>query len=143
VVVVAALWGALGVAARPGGHIHREHQRVGVGQGGDQQVTKPLDLDATTGQRVVGAAPAAPTDRLQAQVRQGGDRLSAQQRVAQLDQRIGTADAAGVQLGPEPAEPHQRRSWHWHGRAACQLPTVTGNLTSANTPAGLSHKLSP
>ena len=30
VVVGAALRGALGVTARPGGHIHREHQRVGV-----------------------------------------------------------------------------------------------------------------
>jgi hypothetical protein len=50
-VVVAALGRALGVTARPGGHIHREHQRVGGRQAVDQQVAQPLDLDATTGQR--------------------------------------------------------------------------------------------
>jgi hypothetical protein len=82
-VVVAALGGAFGVAARPGGHIHREHQRIGGRQQAvDQQVAEPLNLDATTGQRIVGAAPAALTDRLQAQVRQRRERLGAQQRVA-------------------------------------------------------------
>jgi hypothetical protein len=118
VVVVAALRGAFGVAARPGGHVDREHQRVGVGQGGDQQVAQPLDLDATTGQGGVGAAPAALVDRLQAQVRQRRERWGAQQRVAQLDQGVGAAGEAGVQLGPEPAEPREVGSWQQHGRAA-------------------------
>jgi hypothetical protein len=117
-VVVAARRRALGVAARPGGHVHREHQRVDVGQGGDQQVTQPLDLEATTGQRGVDAAPAPPADRLQAQVRQRRDRLGAQQRVAQLNQGVGAAGAAGVQLGPERAEPGEGEGWHRHGRAA-------------------------
>jgi hypothetical protein len=63
-VVVAAAWRALGVAARPGGHIHREHQRVGIGQAADQQVAQPLDLNATAGQRGIGAAPAALVGRL-------------------------------------------------------------------------------
>jgi len=118
VVVVAARRRAFGIAARPGGHIHRKHQRVGVGQVADQQVTQPLDLDATTGQRVVDAAPAAPTDRFQTQVRQRRERLGAQQRVAQLEQRISAAGEAGVQLGPERAEPRKGGSWHRHGRAA-------------------------
>jgi hypothetical protein len=34
-----------------------------------------------------------------------GDRWGAQQRVAQLEQRIGAAGVAGVQLSPEPAKP--------------------------------------
>jgi hypothetical protein len=98
VVVVAALGGALGVAARPGGHIDREHRWVAIGQVAGEQVTQPFGVDPTAGQRGIGTAPAAPTDRLQAQVRQRGDRLSAQQRVAQLEQGIGAASGAGVQL---------------------------------------------
>jgi len=70
------------------------------------------------GQGGIDAAPAAPADRLQAQVRQGGDRLGAQQRIAQLEQRVSAAGEAGVQLGPERVEPHQGGSWHRHGRAA-------------------------
>jgi hypothetical protein len=42
----------------------------------------------------------------------------AQQRVAQLKQRIGAAANAGVQLGPERAEPCEGESWRQHGRAA-------------------------
>jgi hypothetical protein len=57
-------------------------------------------------------------DRLQAQVRQRRDRLGAQQRVAELEQRIGAAGAAGVQLSPEVAEPREGEGWHRHGRAA-------------------------
>jgi hypothetical protein len=56
--------------------------------------------------------------RLQAQVRQRGDRRGAQQRVAELEQRIGAAGEAGVQLSPEQAEPREGGSWHQHGRAA-------------------------
>jgi hypothetical protein len=118
-VVVAAVWRALGVAARPGGHIHREHQRVGGWQAVDQQVAQPLGLEATTGQRGVDAAPAALVDWFQAQVRQRRERLGAQQRVAELDQGVGAAGVAGVQLGPERTEPRKGGSWHRHGRAAC------------------------
>jgi hypothetical protein len=46
-------------------------------------------------------------DRLQAQVRQRREAVAAQQRVAELEQRIGAAREAGVQLGPERAEPRQ------------------------------------
>jgi len=120
-VIEAALRRTLGVAARPGGHIHREHQRVGVGQATDQQIAQPLDLDATTAQRVINAAPAAPTHRLQAQMRQRWEGLGAQQRVAQLEQRVSAAGVAGVQLSPERAEPRKGEGWHRHGRAACQL----------------------
>jgi hypothetical protein len=117
-VVVAAAWRAFGVAARPGRDIDREHQRVGVRQRADQQVAQPLGVDAAAGQGGVDAAPAAPTDRFQAQVRQRRDRRGAQQRVAELEQRIGAAGAAGVQFGPELAEPHQGEGWHRHDRAA-------------------------
>jgi hypothetical protein len=116
--VVAAAGRALGVAARPGGHVHGEHQRVGGLQAVDQQVAQPLSINAATGQRGVGAAPATPTDRLQAQVRQRGKRLGAQQRVAQLKQRVSAAGEAGVQLGPERAKPRKGEGWHRHGCAA-------------------------
>ena len=56
-VVVAALGPALGVAARPGRHVDGEDQLVGVGQGGDQQVAQPVEVDAPAGQRIIGAAP--------------------------------------------------------------------------------------
>jgi hypothetical protein len=118
-VVVAALRGALSVTARPGGDIDREHQRVGIRQDAHQQVAEPLGVDAAARQGGIDAAPAAPVGRLQAQVRQRRQRrLGAQQRVGQLEQRIGAAGAAGVQLGPEGAEPCKGRSWHQHGRAA-------------------------
>jgi hypothetical protein len=118
-VVVAALWRALGVAARPGGDVDREHQRVGVRQDAHQHVAEPLGIDATAGKGGVDAAPAAPADGFQAQVRQRRQRrLGAQQRVAQLKQRIGAAGVTGVQLGPERAEPREGGSWHRHGRAA-------------------------
>jgi hypothetical protein len=117
-VVIAALRGAFGVAARPGGDIHREHRRVGVGQATCQQVAQPLGIDLATAQGGVDAAPAAPVSRLQAQVGQGGDRLGAEQRVAQLEQRVGAAGEAGVQFGPEVAEPREGEGWHRHDRAA-------------------------
>jgi hypothetical protein len=106
-VVVAAAGRALGVAARPGGHVHGEHRRVGGRQAAREQVAQPLGIDLTAGQSGVGAAPATLVDRLQAQARQRPKSLSAQQRVAQLEQRIGAAGAAGVQLGPEPAQPRK------------------------------------
>jgi hypothetical protein len=51
-------------------------------------------------------------------VRQRRDRLGAQQRVAKLEQRIGAAGEAGVQLSSEAAEPSEGKAWHRHGRAA-------------------------
>ena len=88
-VVEAAAWRALGVAARPGGHIYGEHQRVGGRQAARQQVAQPLGVDAAAGKGGVDAAPAAPADRFQAQVGQRRDRLGAQQRVAEFEQRVG------------------------------------------------------
>jgi hypothetical protein len=117
-VVVAALGRALGIAARPGGHIDREHQRAGGRQGAGEQVAQPLDLDAATGQGGVDAAPAAPVDRLQAQVRQRRERLGAQQGIAQLEQRIGAAWEAGMQLVAERAEQREGEVGHRHDRAA-------------------------
>jgi hypothetical protein len=77
-VVVAALGGALGVTARPGGHINGEHQRVGGRQEAHQQIPQLLGVDLPAGQGGVGAAPAALMDWFQAQVRQRRDRLGAQ-----------------------------------------------------------------
>src|SRR5215218_1899248 len=85
VVVVAALGRALGVAARPGGHINGEHQRVGVWHKAHQQIPQLLGVDAAAGQGGIDAAPAPLVDRLQAQVRQRRDRGGAQQCVAQLE----------------------------------------------------------
>jgi hypothetical protein len=57
-------------------------------------------------------------DRLQAQVRQRRDHRGAQQRVAQLEQRIGAAGEASVQLVTEGTELREGGSWHRHDRAA-------------------------
>jgi hypothetical protein len=118
VVVGAALRGGFGIAAWPGGHIDREHQRVGGWQGAGEQVAQPVGVDAAAGQGGIGAAPAASVDWFQAQVRQRRDRLGAQQGVAQLEQRVGAAGEAGVQLTPEHVEPRKARRWLRHGRAA-------------------------
>jgi hypothetical protein len=77
-------------------------------RGAGEQVAQPLDLDAAAGQGGIGATPAAPVDRLQTQVWQRRDRLGAQQRVAQLEQRIGAAGEADVRLVAEGTKPHQR-----------------------------------
>jgi hypothetical protein len=51
-----------------------------------QQAAQALGVDATIGERGVGAAPAAPVGWFQAQVRQGCDGPGdAEQRVVQLD----------------------------------------------------------
>jgi len=119
-IVVAPLGRALSITARPGGHINGEHQRVGGRQEAHQQIPQLLGVDTPAGQGGIDAAPAPLVDRLQAQVRQRRDRGGAQQCVAQLEQRIGAAGEAGVQLAPEAAEPHQGEGWRRHGRAACQ-----------------------
>jgi hypothetical protein len=117
-VVVAALGRALGVAARPGGHVHGEDWRVGGRQTAREQVAEPLGIDLTAGKGGVDAAPAALVDWFQAQVRQRRERLGAKQRVAELEQGVGAAGVAGVQLRPEDAKPHEGEGWHRHGRAA-------------------------
>ena len=117
-VVVAALRRALGVTARPGGHINGEHQRVSGRQVAGEQVPQPLGVDLPAGQGGIGAAPAALVDRFQAQVRQRRDRFGAQQCVAELEQRVGTAEETGVQLGAKPLESREGEGWRRHGRAA-------------------------
>jgi hypothetical protein len=59
-IVVAALGGALGVTARPGGHIDREHRRAAIRQVAVELVTQPLGIDLTAGQGGIGTAPATP-----------------------------------------------------------------------------------
>jgi hypothetical protein len=67
-----------------------------------QQLTQPLGVHPTMGERGVGAAPAAPVGWLQAQVRQRrGCRLGAQQRIGQVEEGIGAVGAAAVQSGAE------------------------------------------
>jgi hypothetical protein len=51
-------------------------------------------------------------------MRQRRQCLSGQQRVAQLEQRVGTASEAGVQLGTEGAELDKWGRWLGHGRGA-------------------------
>jgi hypothetical protein len=110
VVVQAPLRRALGVAARPGGHIHREHQRVRWRQAACQQVPQPLGVDPPARQRGIQTSPAAPVGRFQAQLRQGRDRpRGAQQRIGQVDQRVRAAGAAGVQPGAEGVQSCQGR----------------------------------
>jgi hypothetical protein len=55
-VVVAALRRALGITARPGGHINGEHQRVGGRQEAHQQIPQLLGVDLPARQGGVGAA---------------------------------------------------------------------------------------
>jgi hypothetical protein len=85
----------------------------------DQQVANLLGVDAAASQGGIGAAPAAPVGGLQAQVSHRWDRLGAQQRVAQLQQGIAAAGAAGVQLGAEGNQPRQGGRQLGHDRAAC------------------------
>ena len=78
-------------------------------------------VNPATGEGGVDAAPAALVDRFQAQVRQGWEpvsRVPVAGRVAQLEQRIRAATAAGVQLSPEHTQPREGEGWHRHGRAA-------------------------
>jgi hypothetical protein len=77
-----------------------------------------VNSNLPAGQGGVDAAPATLADRLQAQVGQGRDRRGAQQRVAQLEQGVGAAGEAGVQLVGEGAKPREGEGWHRHGRAA-------------------------
>jgi hypothetical protein len=72
-----------------------------------QQVAQLLGSKLAAGQSSVGAAPAAPMCGLQAQVGNRWDRLGAQQRVGKLQQGVGAAGAAGVQLGAEGGQPRQ------------------------------------
>jgi hypothetical protein len=132
-VVVAALRRALGVAARPGGHIHRKDQRVGVGQVADQQGAQPVDVDAPAGQRGIGTAPAAPVGRLEAEMGHRGDRRGTQQRVGKVEQGVGAAGAAGVQLSPERAEPREGEELASAWPRSLTATSVTGNLSSTNS----------
>jgi hypothetical protein len=69
-----------------------------------EQVAQPLSIQVAAGQCGIGAAPAASVGGLQAQVGKRWDRLGAQQRVGQLQQGIGAAGAACVQLQAEGVE---------------------------------------
>ena len=83
-----------------------------------QQITQRLGVHTAVGEGGIGAAPTRLMDRLHTQVRQRRYGLGAQQRVAKVEQRVGAAGAASVQLSPEVAEPHQGEGWHRHDRAA-------------------------
>jgi hypothetical protein len=118
VVVVAARRRALGVAARPGGDVDREHQRIGVGPKAHEQVAQPVGVDAAAGQRGIRAAPAPPVGWLEAEMGHRGDGRGTQQRVGEVEQGVGAACEAGVQLVAEGAKPREGGRWHRHGRAA-------------------------
>jgi hypothetical protein len=72
-------------------------------------------------------------DRLQAEVRQRPERLGAQQRVAELEQRISAAGAAGVQLSPERTEPRKGQELASARPRSLTATSVTGNLSSTNS----------
>jgi hypothetical protein len=92
-VVVAALGRAFGVAARPGGHIDREHRRVAIGQVASEQVTQPLGVDPTAGSRL----------------RCGSDGIAWAHSSASLNSNSASArrSEAGMQLGPKLIEPRR------------------------------------
>jgi len=70
-----------------------------------QGPTEPLGFDAGVGEGLVEAAVAASEHRLEAQGWHRGDRpWRAQQGVAELEERIGPAEQAVVELGAEPDE---------------------------------------
>jgi hypothetical protein len=83
-----------------------------------QQVADPFGIEVAAGQSGVGATPATPVRRLQAQVGNRWDRRRAQQRIGQLQQGVGAASAAGVQLGAEGPELAEKGSRLGHDRAA-------------------------
>jgi hypothetical protein len=118
VVVQATLGAAVGVAARPAGGIDRVGRQATVQRAAGQQGADPFGVEVAAGQGGVGAAPAAPVGRLQAQVGNRWDRLGAQQRIGQLHQGVGAAGAAGVQLGAEGTELAEGGSRLGHDRAA-------------------------
>jgi hypothetical protein len=117
-VVVAALGAGLGVAAGPGADIDRVDGLPVMEWVAGQQVAERLDVHPAVGERGVGAAPAPLVDRLQAQVGKRWDRWRAQQRISQLQQGIGTAGEAGVQLGAEGAQLAEGGSRLGHDRGA-------------------------
>jgi hypothetical protein len=117
-VVVAALGAGLGVAAGPGADIDRVDGLPVMEWVAGQQVAERLDVHPAVGERGVGAAPAPLVDRLQAQVGKRWDRWSGQQRISQLQQGIGTAGEAGVQLGAEGAQLAEGGSRLGHDRGA-------------------------
>jgi hypothetical protein len=95
VVVVAALRRAFGIAARPGGHVDGEDQRVSGRQVADQQVAQPIGVDAASGQGGVGAAPAAPGE------------AGMQLRPEQAEPRKGEA---GINMAAQPDRTEHRQA---------------------------------
>ena len=72
------------------------------------------------GQRVIEAAPATAVRGLQAQVRQGDDRIGRQQSITKLEQGIGAAMEAPVEVSAKRAESCEGMSGH-----AAQLARLT------------------
>jgi hypothetical protein len=69
-----------------------------------QHAAQGVDSDAPLAQGGVEAAPAAAMGRDQAQVDRRGHGVGGQQRVAQVEQRIGAAREAGVEVSAEVAQ---------------------------------------
>jgi site-specific DNA recombinase len=103
-VVPAASRAGGGVRPRPGGGVHRKQRPAAAHRQPRQQLLEPAAVQLAVGQGVVGGGPAAPVHRRQAQRGQAGNVLAARQRVAQLKQRIGTADQTVVEPLAERAQ---------------------------------------
>ncbi len=75
-------------------------------------------VDLAASQGGVEAAPPAAVDRLQAQIGGRGDGIGGEQRVGQLEQRIGAPVETAVQIPAEGGEGGERFVQH-HTRARC------------------------
>jgi len=108
VVIVAALGACLGIAACPDAHIDGIG-RVATGQWtrGDGSAER-LVVDVSLGQRGVHAAPSAAVKRDQAQMRERRGRSAGQERVADLEPRVGAPTEAGVEVGAERGQSSKR-----------------------------------
>ena len=139
-VVEAALRTGLGVAARPDAQVDGV-DRLAVGGGVLRQQSRagPRRRGAL-GQGVIEAAPAAAVRGLQAEVGQRGDRLGRQQGIDQLEQGVGTALEAAVEVSAEGAEGREVISGH--ARPACQNDRQMANAAAPPLRLGLNHKLS-
>lgn len=104
-VVKAALGAALGVTARPGRRVDGEDQRPIAWTVGDEEAAQPILVDPSGGERLVEAPVTAGEHRLEAESGHRADRSRrADNRVAELEERIAPADERAAQLGAEPNE---------------------------------------
>ena len=111
-VVIAAVRTRLGVAARPDALVEGGDRRTIACSVPWQHPPQGRRGERAFGQGVVQAAPAAAVCRLQAPVRERGNRISRQEGIDQLEQSVGSAGKAPVEVGAEGAESSEVLSGH-------------------------------